>query len=160
MQGIPGCEDGVWNESEQPIERQVGEIAASVVIAGELLHRTRETKWYEDWLETKRQLEELERRRRLEAERREQERRDAQEQARVDHLLSEADQFRRAADIRAYVSAARQANCESSAPIAEDVFEIWAAWATKAADRIDPVLSGSYATFRETDYASKRESAW
>jgi hypothetical protein len=151
IRGIPGCETGVWSESRQSIERQIGEIAAGIIVAGELLYREHQTKWYEQWLESKRRLEEFERERHLEEERRERERQRAEQHARVDQLLAEAEQFRRAADIRAYVNAARHANRESSVPVPDDTFEAWAAWAIEAADRIDPVLSGLYAGFQRKD---------
>jgi hypothetical protein len=154
VRGIPGCETGVWSESRQSIERQIGEIAAGIIVAGELLYREHQTKWYEQWLESKRRLEEFERERHLEEERRERERQRAEQHARVDQLLAEVEQFRRAADIRAYVNAARHANRESSVPVPDDTFEAWAVWAIEAADRIDPVLSGLYAGLQRKDAES------
>ncbi|MPZ49067.1 MAG: hypothetical protein GEU75_07155 [Dehalococcoidia bacterium] len=151
-QGIPGCKDGIWTESGWPIELQIGEIATGVIVAGELLHRSREEEWYARWLKTKRWLEEEDRKRQLEAKRREQERQRAEAQARIDNLLAEAQQFRLAADIRAYVSAACQADFEAVRPIEKETIESWAAWAIAEADRIDPVLSGKFAKeFRKQD---------
>lgn len=144
VQGIPGRADGIWNESEQPIERQIAEIAAGVVVAGELLHRAREQEWYEFWLETKQRDEEEQQQRQLEAEGRERERIEAEAQARIDRLLAEAAEFRRAADIRAYVGAARTVNERSATPVPRECFESWAVWALAEADRIDPVSSGGF----------------
>lgn len=101
VEGIPGCESGIWDESESALDPRIGEIVTGVIVAAELLHRKREQEWYEFLVDLKGRREEERLQQQLEAERRERERRRAEEQARIDRLLREADQFRRAAEIRA-----------------------------------------------------------
>lgn len=81
------------------------------------------------------------RKQREEEERRERERQIQAEQARIDHLLSDARAFRQAVDIRAYIESVRQASASAQHSILADELEDWGSWASAQADRIDPVLS-------------------
>ena len=87
------------------------------------------------------------RRKKEEAERKEQERKVRLEQERINRLLADAAALRQACDIRAYVQAVRQINETSRNSIGDDAFTEWEQWALAQADRIDPVASGK---FRET----------
>ena len=77
------------------------------------------------------------RRRELEAKR---------QQARIDHLLSQAGALSRAEQIRAYVAAARALNSKAPEPMTAIELNDWCGWALAQADRLDPVLSGAYKT--------------
>jgi hypothetical protein len=77
---------------------------------------------------------ERERQRRLEAKRREQER--------IKQLFEQAASWRRAADVRAYVGAVRQAINAGRLRVAPAVLDTWALWATEQANRIDPLMRG------------------
>jgi hypothetical protein len=76
-----------------------------------------------------------------EAEREERERLAKLEQERVEHLLNEAENWRRAADLRVFVESVRKASPASPSP-ATDTLERWAAWVLALADRIDPIRAG------------------
>jgi hypothetical protein len=91
-------------------------------------------------------LEEAERTRRAEEERRRRELETKREQARIDHLLGQAVALSRADQIRAYVVAVRTLNSSASEPMTLIELNEWCEWALAQADRIDPVLSGAYKT--------------
>lgn len=129
-----------WNDEEgSPLEDRITDIVVSMAVAGEHLHR----RWVAERLAWERErLEEAarEERKRVEAaERRERERLAAIAQAKIDGLLRDAGAWRDAANIRAYVDAARQ-----SADGNMTVFDDWAQWALAEADRIDPMVSGRF----------------
>ena len=88
-----------------------------------------------------------------EAERRrlERERLERLEKARVARLLTHAKSLREAEEIRAYVSAVRQHQAVLNDPLSAAEFQQWADWALSQADRIDPVLSGSFRTVQHDD---------
>jgi len=134
----------MWCDSESlPLERQISEIVAGVMFAGELLLRARERDLYAHAIEWRQRQDEERRRRQLEAERQVREREAAEERARVDRLLGEAEHFRQAVAIREYVQSARVAVAATS-DSASAAFESWAASALAIADGIDPVRSGAF----------------
>lgn len=55
------------------------------------------------------------------------------------------------AEIRAHVSAVRDRQATLDDPLSEAGFQDWAYWALSQADRIDPVLSGSFRTVQVDD---------
>jgi hypothetical protein len=97
-------------------------------------------------LERRAELLEEERKRKLEEERKRRERQAKLEQARVRHLLGQADAMRQAGQIRTYIAAIHEANKSAPQPMAADELGAWTQWAMAQADRIDPVLSGAYKT--------------
>jgi hypothetical protein len=101
----------------------------------------------------KRKAEIVEEERRKEAERRrlERERLERLEKARIGRLLSQAKALREAQEIRAYVAAVRARQSTLDDPLGEAKFEDWADWALSQADRLDPVLSGSFRTVQVDD---------
>jgi hypothetical protein len=106
----------------------------------------------------KRKAEIVEEEQRKEAERRrlERERLERLEKARVGRLLAQAKALREAQEIRAYVSAVRDRQATLDDPLSEAEFQDWAVWALSLADRIDPVLSGSFGRFKWTIEAGRR----
>jgi hypothetical protein len=102
-------------------------------------------------VQRKTQLEEELRQERLERERKERERRQRLEHARIDRLLDEAASLRRAADIRAYVCAVRNAIEAEGISIEGDDLARWAHWALGQTDRIDPVTNGRFLQRYEED---------
>lgn len=58
---------------------------------------------------------------------------------------------REAEEIRAYVSAVRERQAALDEPLSATGFQQWADWALGQADRIDPVLSGSFRTVQDDD---------
>jgi hypothetical protein len=107
---------------------------------------------HSEWV-IKRKAEIVEQERRKEAERRrlERERLERLEQARVGRLLTQAKALTEAQEIRAYVSAVRDRQATLDDPLSEAEFQDWAHWALRQADRIDPVLSGSFRTVQVDD---------
>jgi hypothetical protein len=58
---------------------------------------------------------------------------------------------REAEEIRAYVSAVRERQAALDEPLSATGFQQWADWALSQADRIDPVLAGSFRTVQDDD---------
>ncbi len=83
----------------------------------------------------------------------ERERRAKLQQARIDRLLDEAGSLRRAADIRAYVVAVRQA-LEVDGTLAATHAVARGGWTLAQADRIDPVKNGKFLQELEGDGSS------
>jgi hypothetical protein len=67
----------------------------------------------------------------------------------LSRLLAQARALREAQDFRAYVSAVRDRQATLDDPLTEAGFQDWADWALSQADRIDPVLSGSFRTVQD-----------
>lgn len=135
----------VWeDDGDTRIESFVGEIVVNTIVAAELQYRAQETGHHEWLIKRKAQMIEQARIRKEEAERRELERLRQLEQARIDRLLGEAADFRRANDIRAYVHSVQQALRNGSPEHSADELAEWSRWALAQADRIDPVLSGRF----------------
>lgn len=148
-------EQSAWQDGEEgPLERHLSEIAAEIVVAAEQSYRQGCVRNFEWRVKRKAELEEELRARQRERERQELERRAKLEQARIDRLVGEAASLRRAADIRAYVAAVKQAvDSDDLAPQA-GVLARWENWALAQADRIDPVKNGKFLQGLEGDDAS------
>jgi hypothetical protein len=58
--------------------------------------------------------------------------------------LAEADALRRARDIRTYVDEVRAENDRSPNPVPMEEVEVWATWALRQADLVDPVRSRAF----------------
>jgi len=141
------------NGADGTIERHIGEIAVTLIVAGELQYREGELSRHSWLIERKARLIEEVRRQKEEEERKERERRIAEAKMRVDRLLGEAVAFRQASDIRAYVNLVREASCTSPDPASRQELEARASWALAQADRIDPVRSKRFLR-QETEEAS------
>jgi hypothetical protein len=124
-----------WKDSrDEKVEAHITEMVVSAFAAGELAYRLQEIHHHEWLVERKAQLIEERRRQKEEAERLERERLAALQQARIEQLLDEADRYRKANDIRAYVRAALAAPGPDRSE--------WAAWARAQADALDPLRAG------------------
>ena len=132
-----------WEDQDGlPIESQITDIIVGMASAGLDLHRH----WTAQQLAWQRQRREEEERaaqkQREEAARREQERLAAAEQAKIDALRRDANNWRDAANIRIYVAAAR----EALGGIADhQTIESWSQWALAEADKLDPITAGQLA---------------
>ena len=141
-----------WTDVEgQPLETRLGDIAVAIVVHGERVCRS-SAQHHREWV-IKRKAEIAAEERRKEAERRrlERERLERLEKARVGRLLAQAKSLREAEEIRAYVSAVRERQAALDDPLSATGFQQWADWALSQADRIDPVLSGSFRTVQDDD---------
>jgi hypothetical protein len=128
-----------WEDEENnPLEKQLGEVIVGMAVAAEHLHR-RWIKQQEVWERERREQEQRDaQRRKAEAERRERERIAALEKEKLDALIRDAENWRRASVIRAYVEARFAAFADGS-----DASELkaWADWALAEADKLDPVAA-------------------
>ena len=141
-----------WTDVEgQPLETRLGDMAVAIVVHGERVCRS-SAQHHREWV-IKRKAEIAAEERRKEAERRrlERERLERLEKARVSRLLAQAKSLREAEEIRAYVSAVRERQAALDDPLSATGFQQWADWALSQADRIDPVLSGSFRTVQDDD---------
>jgi len=141
-----------WTDAEgRPLEMRLGEIAVAIVVHGERVCRS-SAQHHREWV-IKRKAEIVAEERRKETERRrlERERLERLEKARVGRLLAQAQSLREAEEIRAYVSAVRERQAALDDPLSATGFQQWADWALSQADRIDPVLSGSFRTVQDDD---------
>ena len=134
-----------WEDAGRArLENKVKQIVIALIVEAERRYRLSEQRHYEWLVKSKAELIEKIRKRKEEAEQQERERLAQLEKDRIQKLLDDADDLRRSADIRAYVSAV-QARCESAdISVEESELENWCIWALAQADRIDPVLSGSF----------------
>ena len=128
------------DEDHQTLESRMTDIAIQVILTAEIQYRDGAFRQYEWRVQRKAELEEEERKRKLEAELAEKERFKRIEQARVDRLLRDAASFHQARTIRKYVEAIRLAQPPES-PRSHKEIEQWSQWALTQADRIDPAIS-------------------
>jgi hypothetical protein len=127
-----------WVDGERKVETQLTEIVVSLIYAGEIQYRSHQQHMYE-WEVTQRQRRQEEyRKRREEAERQEQLRLEKEERDRVQGLFQEANNLRRAGQIREYVAAVQMA-ARGDLSLDEERLKGWSAWATDLADRLDPL---------------------
>ncbi len=126
------------------VEGFATDVVIEIFVEAELRYREGAQRHHR-WL-IKRQAEEIEERRKREeeAERLKRERLERLERERVDRLMSDAEALRRASEIRDYVSRALAANITRPDHIPAEQLEKWRLWALAQADRIDPVLNGSF----------------
>ena len=134
--GVTTC----WEDSEGlPLEKQITEVMVGMLVAGAHQHR----RWLAqqvEWERRRREEEERETiRRKEEAERLERERLAAIKKAKLDALLSDAEAWRVANNLRDYIERVRDAAGElADAPN----FQTWLHWAIGEADKLDPITSG------------------
>lgn len=130
-----------WDDTEgRRLETIIGEIAVDVAVLMEQRYREAQVRHHQWLLRQHAEKVEARRQAKIEAERRERERVKKLEQDKIDRLLADADQFRQAQTVRAYVEAASL----HGSPEMKDSLERWRTWALALADQIDPVRNGSF----------------
>lgn len=131
-----------WQDAEGiPLEDCLQNIVVHILVFGELQYRARTVGHYE-WLAKRKRAQDEEAR--AARERAEQERQEAlrrKEAARQERLIAQAQNWQRAADIRAFVFAVRN---HVEASLHSEELERWVAWALSQADALD-VTRGSLA---------------
>jgi len=129
-----------WEDTpETSLTDHLSEIVVSLLVAGELEYRESLERHYKWRLKRKAELEEEARQQKAEEERLERERRRKAEKAKLDRLLADAAAWRQAAEVRAFVAAARAKHAgEAQGPCAEEL-ERWAHWALSQAEQLDPL---------------------
>ena len=136
-------DDGV-----KKLERQIGEIAVQLIVAGEAQYREMARRQYEWRVQRKGEMEREVARRKAKDERLRREQQIKRQQERIDRLLAEAGALRKANDIRAYVETAQNANLNTD-PVQFELFKAWAHWALGQADRIDPIKNGVWVRMQQ-----------
>jgi hypothetical protein len=136
----PSWED----ETGERLERRLREIAAAIIVLGEQKVRESAVSRRAWRIKRKTELGEAERKWLAEEERRRRALEAKRQQARIDHLLGQAEALHQAEQIRAYVAAVRALNPTAPDPLTPGALDEWSGWALAQADRIDPVLSGAY----------------
>ena len=131
------------------LESFLTDIVVELIVAGEARYRHAVIGHHQHLVELKARLEEEERQRKLEAERRAKELREQKERERIEHLLEQATALEKAATIRKFVENIRAIQDEIDAPSA--TIEKWADWALSQADRIDPVRNPSFLQLVDDD---------
>lgn len=136
---IPSGLTWQWEDKEgTPLESQLVDIIVGLIRAAERLHR----QWQEEhraWQRREQERKEREDQERREAEAlREHERLAGIEKAKVDALIQDAADWRKAAEIRAYVVAV----AEQPGAVPAATLSAWQKWALLEADKLDPILSG------------------
>ncbi|HET9282334.1 MAG TPA: hypothetical protein VFR24_10270 [Candidatus Angelobacter sp.] len=133
-----------WQDDDsQKLEMRMTDIVVQVILTAEIKYREHALSHYQWRVQRKAELEEKERKRKLEAERAEKERQKRIEQGRINRLLRDAAAFQQAREIRKYVKAIRQAQA-GGGPSSTDEIEQWSKWALAQADRIDPAIDGRF----------------
>jgi hypothetical protein len=133
-----------WEDDDaQKLEARMTDVAIQVILAAEIEYREGALRHHQWRIQRKAELEEEERRRKLEAERAERARQKRIEQSRIKRPLKDAAAFQQAGEIRKYVEAIRLAQThDRSSPI--DELERWSQWALAQADRIYPAIGGRF----------------
>jgi hypothetical protein len=132
-----------WEDDAQKLEMRMTDIAVEVILTAEIHYRESALRQHQWRIRRKGELEEEERKRKLEAECAEKERQKRIEQDRVNRLLRDAAACQQAGEIRKYVEAVRVAlSGDESSSI--DEFGRWSQWALTQADRIDPAIGGRF----------------
>jgi hypothetical protein len=125
-----------WQDDDvQKLEARMTDIAIQLVLTAEIKYRENALHGYQWRIQRKAELEEEQRKRKLEAERAEKERRKWIEQRRVSRLIRDAAAFQQAGEIRKYVDTIRRMLARDGSSSSEEV-EKWSQWALSQADRI------------------------
>ncbi len=133
-----------WQDDDvQKLEAHMTDIAVQLILTAEMKYRENVLHGYQWRIQRKAELEEEQRKRKLEAERAEKERQKRIEQARVNRLLRDAAAFQQAGEIRKYVEAVRLRLSPDGSSSAEEI-EQWSQWALAQANRIDPAIGGRF----------------
>lgn len=150
---VPGMQWS-WTDDASRIEAQLSDIVVCLIFAGEIRYREGMQHQYEWKVERQAALREHRGKQLAEAERQERIREEKRKQAAIRNLLLQVRNWRRAAEIRAYVDAVRATTARGrSGEVTLDV-EGWATWALNQADQIDPL-----ATARENSKIDVRVSS-
>lgn len=121
------------------LESHLTEIAIEVVLYAEVRYREWELSHYEWRKKRKAEIEDEDRKRAIAEAKAEQEHLERLRQERIDSLLSDADAYRKAAEIRSYAGAVSKAFDHGEFVAEQQRVNEWRNWALNVADDIDPV---------------------
>lgn len=125
------------DEANTPLEHQLSKITVEIIVDAEVQLREGALHHHRWRAEQKARLEREKEERQLEAIRKEAERRELEQRERLEALFKAADDYRRAEDIRGFVSKFAR-RIDQAGSRRDDGFEQWISWALQEADRIDP----------------------
>jgi hypothetical protein len=135
--------EATWQDDDaQKLEAKITDIAVHLIFTAETDYRADTKRRFEWRVQRKAELEEEQRKRKLEAERAERERQKRIEQGRVNRLLKDAAAFQQAGEIRRYVATIRDTQARDV--WSGEEFQKWSQWALAVADRIDPTVNKSF----------------
>lgn len=140
-----------WQDDDtKTLEMQMTDVAVQIIVTAEIRYREGAVHQYEWRVRRKAELEEEERKRKIEVERAEKERRQRIEHDRIERLLRDAAAYQQAAEIRKYVEAIRLAQAGDISS-STDKLELWSQWALAQADRIDPAMGRRFLKAMQDD---------
>ena len=119
-------------------------IAVQILVMGESVLREWVQERYEDEIERRAELKEKARLKKEADEQMERERIAKLERERVEQLVRDANSWRQATELRAYVKAVTDANASKQGGEAHGALDEWAGWALSVADKLDPLLRSRF----------------
>lgn len=126
----------IWSDDAAgTLESRIADIVARIIVAGEAKFR-RGLREAEERAEEYRRWQEKQRQERIEARNRQ----------RLEHLRRSGELLRQAEDLRALIIRVREAAVTGSVAADRHNLEAWESWASAEADRLDPILSGQIRT--------------
>lgn len=129
-----------WADTnESPLEGQIEQIAAGLLIAGEMRYRSQAQYSYGWMVERKAEHEKEKRRQQESMERERLEQLLKLEREKRQQLLSDALSWRRANEIRAFVAKANAGNKKENGEASHEKLHRWSVWALSEADQMDPL---------------------
>ncbi|TAJ42540.1 MAG: hypothetical protein EPO55_01480 [Reyranella sp.] len=128
-----------WVDGDQKIEAHLSDIVVCLILAGEVHFRRHRQARYEWEVERLQELREKRRKEKEEAESQERLRLEREARERIQHLLQEANNWRRARDLRDYVATVQVAAAGMASEGDANKISAWVSWALAEADRIDPL---------------------
>lgn len=146
--GWKDAEPIAWEDKgEDKLETKLSEVAIKIIVSGEQQLREQIDAQHEWWLERRATLLECERKAKEAAEQAERERLARLAKQRVDRLITQAEDLRRADAIRHYVSSVRGRAADDQ----RDHLLEWEEWALAVADTLDPITTGRFLRENEPD---------
>lgn len=138
--------DGMkWDDTnEVKLEGLLAEIAVQILVMGESVLREWVQERYEDEIERRAELKEKVRLKKEADEQMERERIAKLERERVEQLVRDANSWRQATELRAYVKAVTDAKASEQGGEAHGTLIEWAGWALSVADKLDPLLRSRF----------------
>lgn len=123
-----------WEDTtESAIESRISEIGIALLVAGEWAYRSGLIHRHKHIVERRDELEEKARQAKSELEQKERDRLVLIAKEKRDRLLADARAWRDAANIRAFIAAAKSTN--------QEIEGMWIEWALQEADRLDPLVA-------------------
>ncbi|MDH0186159.1 hypothetical protein N7676_19700 [Stenotrophomonas sp. GD03993] len=134
-----------WQDGKaSQIEDSASEIAATLALAVEAMHRQGVAQSYQLAIDMHNGAIRRQEEKRLQAIRDREAAEEADREARLHKLLADATAYRLAQDIRSYVEAVAEANAGSESPVHPEEMAAWRESALRCADEVDPVLTRAF----------------